>query len=301
MSRYYFSWLLLCVGLLYECSIYSVNDLDVAPAAQSDCECVPRKRSPLGIQSFACDEDDALQGIRYLFQSVQPEQRVLLQVPVYNPITLRHKQHGYEISMHLGNIAQYDGTAVINTYTPGRQMPAACLDLYKKAGSSFVQGVRNIYIAHPALFKALESLPGNSCVIPEVGGLAYDLMVLLYMPQVVASKQRTQVAALITEGVTTILSKKLYDIFQTYDVDNASVVIPALGHDTFFEGYDRSEMARNLVSTAVVSLRYLHGMKKNRLQAISFVVDTPEAYQYYAEALNVVRETEKEYFDCVEE
>lgn len=301
MSRYYFSWLLLCVGLLYECGLYSTQDPAAAPVMQKGCELVPRRRSPLGVQGSLYEEDEILQDIRYLFQPVQQAQRIPTQVSLCTPIVLRHKLHGYEVSMHLGHIAQYDGTAVINTYTPSKQMPAACLELYQKAGNSFVRELRKSYVANPSSFNALENCPGNSCVITSVGNLAFDTMILMYMPQAVKPKQRSRVVALINQGVMNIISKQLYDILQRYNVNNANIVLPALGHDAFFEGYDRSEMAKNLVYTAVRTLRFLYGMRKTRLQAISFVVDTPEAYQHYAEALNSARDSEKEYFNFVEE
>jgi hypothetical protein len=301
MSRYYFSWLLLCVGLLYECSLYSAQEQDAACAMQKSSELVPRKRSPLGVQASLYDEDEILEDIHYLFQPLQQAHKIPAQIPSYYPIVLRHKFYGYEVSMHLGHIAKSDGTAVVNTYTPGRHMPAACLELYQKAGNSFLRELRKMYIANPLFFTALENCPGNSCVIPSVGNLAFDMMILMYMPQAVKPKQRSRVVALINQGVMGIISKQLYDILQRYNVNNANIVLPALGHDAFFEGYDRSEMSKNLVYTAVRTLRFLYGMRKTRLQAISFVVDTPEAYQHYAEALNSVRDSEKEYFDFVEE
>jgi hypothetical protein len=302
MFRYYFSWLLLCVGLLYEFGLYSTQETAAVPVAQKGCEIVPRRRSPLGVQgSLLYEEDEVLQDIRYLFQPAQQAQKILTQVSSCAPIVLRHKLHGYRISIHLGHIAQYYGTAVINTYTPSRQMPAACLELYQTAGSSFVSELRKLYISNPMLFNALEKCPGNSCVIPTVGNLAFDMMVLMYMPQVVKQKQRPQVVSLICEGLINVLSKQLYDVFQRYDIKNVRVVLPALGHDVFFEGYDRSEMAQNMVYTVVRTLRFLYGMKRSRLQEVSFVVNTLEAYHYYADALKSVRDSEKEYFDSVEE
>ena len=299
-----FSISLICMVCGLSCSEKS----DHADSGNMRLKNAPRVHSPLAEEtSISIIDGLREEDIWALFDQLDEEQIIPLPMKPTDSHTtiLRHKIHDYEISLKWGSIAQNQATAVITTYNTDKKLPKVSLALFQQAGEQFVSWLRSFYRKEKDLFHELKKMPGNTYVLhPELsrpGNLSVDMMAFIHVPRVVSQKKRGAVIQGICNGLMHIVCYQVYLLLKQYDIRSGSIVLPAIGSDELFRGYPGPVMAKMVLHTVLRGFRFLHGLGNQRLKRVSFVIDSSEAYNDYAQAFQELYEKERDYFDLIEE
>lgn len=307
MQKYFCSLILLQLLVCSPSVIYGGEQSGNEIPRQQIRQPIHRRLSPLAYESTIATEDMESGQEDEIVDEPEEQEAVpkISESPcIGGSMRLRHKVHGYEVVLQRAPISRCRATAVINPYNPDIKLSQASLDLYRTGGQEFVGSLRSLYKKQRDLFAGLKKMPGNSYVLhPEfcpLGNLPMDVMALMYVPRVMTAKKKLSIMGALSSGICYTLLHQLYPLMSHHNIQSASVVLPAIGADPVFEGYPGPLMAKTLLSTVVMTLRYLHGLRHKRLKYVAFMVDSEEAYGHYAEAFNRFYETERNYFIRIE-
>ena len=298
--------------------------------ARSLAKKIQRKRSPLTSEMTRSPEPyDILEDIDMSSagQELISSTPFLNEPCVNNVIRLKNKISGYEMVLQRGAIAKCGATVVINPYNPDIATSKVSAELYNGAGTMFTEVLGNFMHANQAIFAQLKNKVGSACVLPVdgIGNLPIRMMVLMYLPQAFvpesqffmrdkndptlksvlqrnALKQSKPTMPSLRGGLMAMLDN-LWVILRTNGVEQASIVLPAMGDDPVFKDYPGSKMAIMMVATVsrFLSKLYVEQYDADRLQNISFVVDNEEAYAHYSAALKRLYTYEKDRLELVEQ